>query len=45
MDDRGFDDQDGAFDQAVVGVEAVEHTASPFHFKADDPQGGRTRLL
>ncbi|KAG9029636.1 methylglyoxal reductase (NADPH-dependent) gre2 [Tulasnella sp. JGI-2019a] len=27
----------GAFDEAVVGVDAVEHTASPFHFNADDP--------
>ncbi|KAG8900558.1 methylglyoxal reductase (NADPH-dependent) gre2 [Tulasnella sp. 403] len=30
--------KEGAFDEAVVGVDAVEHTASPFHFKADDPQ-------
>ncbi|KAK7472035.1 hypothetical protein VKT23_000146 [Stygiomarasmius scandens] len=29
---------DGAFDETVKGVDAVEHTASPFHFKADDPQ-------
>ncbi|KAG8853840.1 methylglyoxal reductase (NADPH-dependent) gre2 [Tulasnella sp. 330] len=28
----------GAFDQVVVGVDAVEHTASPFHIQADDPQ-------
>ncbi|KAI0635002.1 NAD-P-binding protein [Trametes polyzona] len=28
---------DGAFDQAVQGVDAIEHTASPFHFKANDP--------
>ncbi|KAG8935186.1 methylglyoxal reductase (NADPH-dependent) gre2 [Tulasnella sp. 417] len=31
--------KEGAFDKAVVGVDAVQHTASPFHFKADDPQG------
>ncbi|KAJ3969521.1 D-lactaldehyde dehydrogenase [Lentinula raphanica] len=30
--------KDGAFDEAVKGVDAIEHTASPFHFKADDPQ-------
>ncbi|KAI0088796.1 NAD(P)-binding protein [Irpex rosettiformis] len=29
--------KDGAFDEAVKGVDAIEHTASPFHFKADDP--------
>ncbi|KAI5117773.1 hypothetical protein M0805_003592 [Coniferiporia weirii] len=27
----------GAFDDAVKGVDAIEHTASPFHFRADDP--------
>lgn len=30
--------QPGAFDEAVKGVDAVAHTASPFHLKADDPQ-------
>ncbi|KAG8910072.1 methylglyoxal reductase (NADPH-dependent) gre2, partial [Tulasnella sp. 408] len=30
--------KEGAFDKAVVGVDAVQHTASPFHFKADDPK-------
>ncbi|KAJ7737805.1 D-lactaldehyde dehydrogenase [Mycena maculata] len=29
--------QGGAFDKAVKGVDAIEHTASPFHMKADDP--------
>ncbi|KZT52364.1 D-lactaldehyde dehydrogenase [Calocera cornea HHB12733] len=28
----------GAFDEAVKGVDAVEHTASPFHGRAVDPQ-------
>ncbi|EJT99636.1 D-lactaldehyde dehydrogenase [Dacryopinax primogenitus] len=28
----------GAFDQAVQGVDAVQHTASPFHGRAVDPQ-------
>ncbi|KAJ7232314.1 NAD-P-binding protein [Mycena haematopus] len=28
---------EGAFDEAVKGVDAIEHTASPFHFQADDP--------
>lgn len=27
----------GAFDEAVKDVDAVEHTASPFHFHATDP--------
>ncbi|KAH9918743.1 NAD(P)-binding protein [Epithele typhae] len=27
----------GAFDAAVQGVDAILHTASPFHFHADDP--------
>ncbi|KAF5391121.1 hypothetical protein D9757_003042 [Collybiopsis confluens] len=31
--------KEGAFDEALKGIDAVEHTASPFHFKADDPQG------
>ncbi|GJE86762.1 NAD dependent epimerase/dehydratase family protein [Phanerochaete sordida] len=26
-----------AFDEAVKGVDAIEHTASPFHFKASHP--------
>ncbi|KAF8608519.1 NAD(P)-binding protein [Ceratobasidium sp. AG-I] len=30
--------EDGAFDEAVKGVDAVAHTASPFHFQAEDPQ-------
>ena len=29
---------DGAFDEAVKGVDAVAHTASPFHMNAKDPQ-------
>ncbi|THU84023.1 D-lactaldehyde dehydrogenase [Dendrothele bispora CBS 962.96] len=29
---------DGAFDEAVKGMDAIEHTASPFHFNVDDPQ-------
>ncbi|KAL0566202.1 hypothetical protein V5O48_015813 [Marasmius crinis-equi] len=29
--------KEGAFDEAVKGVDAVEHVASPFHFNADDP--------
>ncbi|THH09441.1 hypothetical protein EW145_g2001 [Phellinidium pouzarii] len=27
----------GAFDDAVKGIDAIAHTASPFHYKADDP--------
>lgn len=29
--------QDGAFDKAVIGVDGIAHTASPFHFKVEDP--------
>ena len=29
----------GAFDEAVKGVTAIEHTASPVHASADDPNG------
>ncbi|KAI3603727.1 d-lactaldehyde dehydrogenase [Moniliophthora roreri] len=28
----------GAFDEAVKGVDAVQHIASPFHLNADDPK-------
>ncbi|KAJ8508026.1 hypothetical protein ONZ45_g9660 [Pleurotus djamor] len=30
--------KDGAFDEAVKGVDGIEHLASPFHTKAEDPQ-------
>ncbi|KAG8889229.1 methylglyoxal reductase (NADPH-dependent) gre2 [Tulasnella sp. 332] len=30
--------KDGAFDEVVVGMDAVEHTASPVTIMADDPQ-------
>jgi len=29
--------KEGAFDEAVKGIDAIEHTASPFHLHADDP--------
>ncbi|KAI0777496.1 NAD(P)-binding protein [Trametes elegans] len=29
--------KEGAFDEAVKGVDAIEHTASPFHFNAVEP--------
>ncbi|KAI9458397.1 D-lactaldehyde dehydrogenase [Lactarius psammicola] len=29
--------KDGAFDEAVKGVDAIAHTASPFHYNAIDP--------
>jgi hypothetical protein len=35
-----FSYQEGAFDEAVKGIDAIEHTASPAHFNAVDPQGG-----
>lgn len=36
--------QEGAFDEAVKGVDAIEHTASPFHMNADDPDGTLRRI-
>jgi nucleoside-diphosphate-sugar epimerase len=30
--------KDGAFDEAVKGIDAIEHTASPFYLVVDDPQ-------
>lgn len=30
--------QEGAFDDAVRGVDAIAHTASPFHMNVKDPQ-------
>jgi nucleoside-diphosphate-sugar epimerase len=29
----------GAFDEAVKGVDVIAHTASPFHYKATNPDG------
>ena len=31
--------KDGAFDEAVKGVDVIAHTASPFHYKATSPDG------
>ena len=31
--------KDGAFDEAVKGVDAIAHTASPFHYKITNPDG------
>jgi NAD dependent epimerase/dehydratase family len=31
--------KDGAFDEAVKGVDAIAHTASPFHYNATNPDG------
>ena len=31
--------QEGAFDEAVKGVDAIEHTASPFHTNVTEPEG------
>ncbi|GJE99866.1 NAD(P)-binding protein [Phanerochaete sordida] len=30
--------KDGAFDDAVKGIDAIVHLASPFHMRAEDPQ-------
>lgn len=37
--------QEGAFDEAVKGVDAIVHTASPCYTNADDPQGMQVQLL
>ncbi|CAE6467685.1 unnamed protein product [Rhizoctonia solani] len=39
VEDIGKESLDGAFDEAVKGVDGIAHTASPFHLQADDPQG------
>jgi nucleoside-diphosphate-sugar epimerase len=31
--------KDGAFDEAVKDVDAIAHTASPFHYKSTNPDG------
>src|SRR5713101_1239452 len=31
--------KDGAFDEAVKDVEAIAHTAFPFHYKSTNPEG------
>ena len=31
--------KDGAFDEAVKDIDAIAHTASPFHYKATEPDG------
>jgi hypothetical protein len=31
--------QEGAFDEAVKGVDAIEHMASPFHTNVKEPDG------
>ena len=31
--------KDGAFDEAVKGVDVIAHTASPFHYNATNPDG------
>ena len=36
-----FELKEGAFDEAVKGVDAIEHTASPFHFNPKEPDGTR----
>ena len=31
--------KEGAFDEAVKGVDAIEHTVSPFQFNPKEPEG------
>ena len=37
--------KDGAFDEAVKGVDVIAHTASPFNFKTANPDGMILSLL
>ena len=37
--DMTFGFKEGAFDDAVKGVDAIAHTASPFHFNPKVPDG------
>lgn len=36
--------KEGAFDEAVSGVDAIAHTASPFYMNAVEPQGKQTLI-
>ena len=33
--------KEGAFDEAVKGVDAIEHTASPFDLNNKEPEGAQ----
>ena len=33
--------KEGAFDEAVKGVDAIEHTASPYHANPKEPEGAQ----
>ena len=37
--------QEGAFDEVIKGVDAVEHTSSPVTFNLDDPDGAIVSFL
>ena len=37
--------KEGAFDEAVKGVDAIEHTASPFQFNPKEPEGAQICCL
>jgi hypothetical protein len=37
--DRGGGLQEGAFDEVIKGVDAIEHTSSPVTFNLEDPDG------
>jgi hypothetical protein len=37
--------KDGAFDEAVKGVDAIAHTASPFHYNSTNPDGMSDSVL
>ena len=36
-----FEFKEGAFDEVVKGVDAIEHMASPYHFNSKDPEGAQ----
>ena len=37
--DSDLEFKEGAFDEVVKGVDAIVHTASPFHFNPAEPEG------
>ena len=37
--------QEGAFDEVIKGVDAIEHTSSPVTFNLDDPGGAIVSFL
>ncbi len=43
--DFGGGIQEGAFDEVIKGVDAIEHTSSPVTFNLEDPDGAVVSFL